>query len=51
MNGRKNVDKEVLANPSKKVEFKIINKNRHKSKLFLKDPLAHSEMIQLLRQK
>lgn len=35
----------------KKVIFKIVNKNKHKSKLYLKDAAAHSEMMQLLRER
>lgn len=36
---------------SKKVVYKIVNTNKHKSKLYLKDATAHSEMMNLLRDK
>lgn len=35
----------------KGIEFKIQNQSKYKSKLYLKDASAHSEMMQLLREK
>lgn len=46
-----NIKKLVEQLNSKNVVYKIINKNKQKSKLYLKDAEAHSEMMQLLRDK
>lgn len=36
---------------SKNVEFKIKNQSKYRSKLYFRDPSAHSEMMQLLKEK
>lgn len=36
---------------ARNVVFRIVNKSKYKSKLYLQDPVAHSEMMTLLRNK
>lgn len=42
---------EQLKNREDKIEFKITNKINRKSKLYLKDPMVHDEMMALLKEK
>lgn len=42
---------EQLSRREDKIQFKIINKGNFKSKLYLKDPMVHQEMMRLLKEK